>query len=157
MKIYQTVFNLQSRHKDMVGMATFKSRQTIVTIHEFCTSSHRALNLCEVLSKYVQRAVTPKEGKPELWFLGSTRCLMLLYIYMRFHENISNVFQLTEQTWYMLEMAMLNVQSAITPKVGTRVTVHVFYTSSHVAFDLCEVLWKYHELYQSYSADKSTW
>ena len=31
-----------------------KSRQTRLMVHEFCTSSHEALNLCEVSSKYLK-------------------------------------------------------------------------------------------------------
>ena len=40
---------------------------------------------------------------------------MVLYIYEKFDNNISNSFQLTDE--YMVEMAMLNVQRAIIPKV----------------------------------------
>ena len=43
---------------------------------------------------------------------------MMLYIYVRFHENISNGFQLRSGHEYMVEKAMFNVQRAITPKVG---------------------------------------
>ena len=39
---------------------------------------------------------------------------MVLYIWVRFHENISNGFQHTE----MVEMAVFNVQRAITPRGG---------------------------------------
>ena len=35
-----------------------KSRQTRVTVHKFCTSSHRALNLCEHYSKHLKRFLT---------------------------------------------------------------------------------------------------
>ena len=45
----------------------------------------------------VQRAVSPKVGKPELWFLCSARRLLVLYVCVRLHEIISNGFQLTEQ------------------------------------------------------------
>ena len=50
MKISQAVFNLQSRHKYMVEMDMFK----------------------------VQRAITPKVGKPELWFISSAVYLIKL-------------------------------------------------------------------------------
>ena len=50
MKISQTVFNLQSRHKYMVERAMFN----------------------------VQKAITPKVGKQELWFISSAYCLMEL-------------------------------------------------------------------------------
>ena len=41
----------------------------------------------------VQRAITPKVGKPQLWFLCSACCLMVVNIHVNFHENISNGFQ----------------------------------------------------------------
>ena len=34
----------------------------------------------------------------KLWFLWSERCLMMLYICLKFHENILNGFQAIEQT-----------------------------------------------------------
>ena len=69
-KISGTVFNLQSGHEYMVEMAMFN----------------------------VQRAIIPKVGKPELGFMCSARRLILFYICVLFHENISNGFQLTERT-----------------------------------------------------------
>ena len=55
-KIFRTIFNLQSGHEYMVEMAMFndqrgknsKIRQTRVTVHVFGTSFHSALHLCEV-------------------------------------------------------------------------------------------------------------
>ena len=47
-----------------------------------------------------QRAITPKIRNPELRFLRSARCLMLLYNCVKFHENISNGFWVTERTWF---------------------------------------------------------
>ena len=38
----------------------------------------------------VQRAITPKVGQPELWFMCSAHCLMVFYICVKFHENISH-------------------------------------------------------------------
>ena len=46
----------------------------------------------------VQRAVTPKEGNPELWFMCSANRLMVLYIYVKFHETISDSVDMS--TWY---------------------------------------------------------
>ena len=69
---------------------------------------------------------------------------MALYIYMRFHKNISNGFQLSERT--RVYSGNGYVQRAITPKSRQpRVTVHVFCTSSHGALHLCDVSWKYHK------------
>ena len=48
MKISGTIFNLQSKHKYIIKMAMFN----------------------------IQRAITPKEGKPELLFMSSACCLM---------------------------------------------------------------------------------
>ena len=62
----------------------------------------------------VQRAITPKAGNPELCFMSSA----LLYIHVKFHENISNCFQLTEQNGYMVEMAIFYVQRETTPTAG---------------------------------------
>ena len=57
---------------------------------------------------------------------------MVFYICMRFHEISQTVFNLQSGHEYMVEMAIFNVQRAITPKVGqTRVMVHVFCTSSY--------------------------
>ena len=47
-----------------------------------------------------QRAITPKIHNPELQFLCSARRLMLLYICVKFHENISSGFWVTERTWF---------------------------------------------------------
>ena len=45
----------------------------------------------------VQRAITPKECNPELRFLRSAHCLILHNISVKFHENISNGFYVTER------------------------------------------------------------
>ena len=54
--------------------------------------------MTEITVYNVQRAVKPKVGKPELWFLCSACRIMMLYICVQFHENIANGFQVTEQT-----------------------------------------------------------
>ena len=43
----------------------------------------------------VQRAVDPKAGISELWFLYFANCIMVIYICIKFQENISNSFQVT--------------------------------------------------------------
>ena len=45
----------------------------------------------------VQRAITPKVCNPELRFLRCARFLMVLKIYVKFHENILNDFEGTER------------------------------------------------------------
>ena len=59
-----------------------------------------------------QRAITPKVGKPELKLMCSARRLMVFNICVKFHENMSRDFKLTEQT------KTVNTQRATTPKVG---------------------------------------
>ena len=46
----------------------------------------------------VQRTITPKVGKPELWFMFSTHHLIVLYICMKFSENISDSIRVIERT-----------------------------------------------------------
>ena len=42
------------------------------------------------------RAITPKEGKPELWFMCSACRLMVFNICVKFHENMSSRFKVME-------------------------------------------------------------
>ena len=44
------------------------------------------------------RAITPKVGKPELWFMCSARCHMVLNVCVKFHENMSSGFKVMERT-----------------------------------------------------------
>ena len=46
----------------------------------------------------VQRVITPKAGISELQYLCCANCIMMIYICLRFQENISNSFQVTEWT-----------------------------------------------------------
>ena len=46
----------------------------------------------------VQRAITQKLSNPELRFLRSANCLIMLNICVKFHENILNGFEVTERT-----------------------------------------------------------
>ena len=46
----------------------------------------------------VQRAITPKVGNSELQFMSSARCLIMLYICVKFHKNITNGIRVMEQT-----------------------------------------------------------
>ena len=69
-QISQTVLMLQSGHKYVVEMSIFS----------------------------VQRAITPEVCNPELLFLCSALLLMVLNVCVKFHENILNGFEVTEQT-----------------------------------------------------------
>ena len=46
----------------------------------------------------LQREITPKMYRQELQFLCCAYCLMILYISMKFHENIFKCFQVIELT-----------------------------------------------------------
>ena len=46
----------------------------------------------------VQKAETPKAGKSELRFLCFASFIMVIHICIKFQENISNSFQVTEWT-----------------------------------------------------------
>ena len=69
-EISQTVFKLQSRHilqKSLFSMfkgPNSKIRSSRSTICVFCTWSHDALHLCEVLSKYLKCFPTHHENMP---------------------------------------------------------------------------------------------
>ena len=129
-----SVFKLQSGHKYITEITIFKVQRAIIQnsrltslVLEFCTSSHDALHFIKISGRafnlqsgqeyivemailniyYVQRALTPKVGKPELLFLGSACCLMVLYI---FYNNISKVFNLQSRHEYITEMAMFKGQ-----------------------------------------------
>ena len=45
-----------------------------------------------------QGAITPKVGKPELWFLCSERRLMVFNFCVKFPENVSSGFKVMERT-----------------------------------------------------------
>ena len=53
----------------------------------------------------VQRAIIPKVGKPELWFMCSACHLTVLYICVKFPENISDGIRVMAQT-RMMEVLM---------------------------------------------------
>ena len=77
--------------------------QTRVMVLVFCPSYYDALHLYEISQKYLKRffryradtcvrAIINKVCKPELWFLCSAHPIIVLYICMKFLENISNDF-----------------------------------------------------------------
>ena len=47
-------------------------------------------------------AITPKAGKPELWFMCSARRLMVFNVCVNFHENISSGFKVLGRTRNLL-------------------------------------------------------
>ena len=57
-------------------------------------SEHKIIN--------IQRAITPKVGKPELRFMFSACRLMMLNVWVKFHENMSSGFKIMERTQKLL-------------------------------------------------------
>ena len=49
-----------------------------------------------------QRAITPKVGKSELWFLCSACRLMVFKVCVKFHENMSRGFKVMKRTRKLL-------------------------------------------------------
>ena len=68
------------------------------------------MKICQVVLKLwsghkivnTQRAITPKVGKPELRFMCSARCLMVLNFCVKFHENMFSSFKVMERTQKLL-------------------------------------------------------
>ena len=54
------------------------------------------------------KAVTPKAGNSELWFLCSTHHIMEIYICIKFQENISSSYQVTEQA-HILQKSLFSM------------------------------------------------
>ena len=81
----------------------------------------------------VQRAITPKVGKPELLFMCSASNLLMLYIYFKFHENME---------WTRVRSRNGYFQNLLHSKAGnsksrlTRVKFFVFCMLSHGALHL---------------------
>ena len=62
-----------------------------------------------IITDSVQRAVTPKAGKSELGFLSFANCIMVIYICIKFQENILNSFHVTVFVFCMLSYGALNL------------------------------------------------
>ena len=85
----------------------------------------------------IQRAITPKVGKPELRFLCSARRLFAINVCVKFHENMSSGFKVMERT-----QKYVNTQRAITPKVGKQELRFVCSARLLMVFIVCV---KFHE------------
>ena len=91
----------------------------------------------------VQRVVTPKAGDSELCVLCSAHHIMVIYICIKFQENILNSFQATEWT-HILQTSLVSSSKGHNSKSRlSRCTVCMFCTSSHDVLHLYEVLSKY--------------
>ena len=125
MKISQSVFNLESGH--VYGINGYVQSSKGISSKHWITrvmfmSSARCLmmlyiyvklrenirngmlwsrheNMIEMAMFNAQRAITPKLGRPELWFMCSVHSLMILYIAVKFRDNISNDIRVMERTW----------------------------------------------------------
>ena len=53
--------------------------------------------MVEMVMCNVQRTIIPKVGKPELRFMCSALCLMVLYICVKSRENITNAIRHMER------------------------------------------------------------
>ena len=84
-----------------------------------------------------QKAITPKVGKSELWFLCSAHRLMVFNVCVKFHENMSSGLIFMERT-----QKTVNTQRAITPKVGKPELQFMCSARSLMAFNVCV---KFHE------------
>ena len=81
-----------------------------------------------------QRAITPKVGKPELLFMCSALPLMVFNICVKFYENMSSCVKVMELT-----QKLLTHKGQYSNSRKTKVTVHVFFMSSHGVKRLCKV------------------
>ena len=68
-----------------------------VKFHENMSSSFKVMERTRKMVN-TQRAITPKLGKPELRFMCSASCLMVFYVCVKFHENMSRGFKVMERT-----------------------------------------------------------
>ena len=59
----------------------------------------------------IQRAITLKVGKPELWFMCSAHRLTVFNVCVKFHE-------IKRFKTYEADMKIVNTQRPITPKAG---------------------------------------
>ena len=129
MKISWTVWKLYSGHNFVTGTATYN----------------------------VQRGITLKVYIQKLWFLRSARCLMLINISMKFHEDILNGFQVTEQTRFCHWNCSLQSSKGHNSKtIYPRVMVLAICTSSNVDWYFYDVPWWYHERFSSNRAIERT-
>ena len=71
----------------------------------------------EAATYKVQKDVTQKVSIQELLFLCTARCLMLVNICMKFHEDNLNGFKLQSGHDFVLETATHKVQKGITKDI----------------------------------------
>ena len=99
-----------------------------------------------------------KSRQSELRFMCTARCLIMLYICVKFRKNTTNGIRVMEQTQVHGRndyVQCLKGNNSVSRQ--TRVTVYVFHTFSHGGLHWCEVSWKYLKWFQSYGADTKLW
>ena len=75
--------------------------------------------MTEIIIYNVQRVITPKVCKPELWFLCSACRLVVDNISVKFHDfYLKQVYRLQSRHKYLTEITIYNIQRAVTAKVG---------------------------------------
>ena len=91
---------------------------------------------------YARWAIINKVCKPDLSFLCSAHPIIMFYIFMKFHENISNDFKIQSGYESMVEMANFNIQRATTLKVGKQQLRFICSAHCLMVFNNCV---KFHE------------
>ena len=126
----------------------------------------------ETATYKIQRGITQKVHKQELWFLRSACRLMLVNICMKFHEGNFNGFWVTERTRPYRKIYYFQFQRATTPKIRNPelrflrsarrlmllyICIKFHENISKVALHLYKVSWKYLKRFLSYRADTILW
>ena len=107
-----------------------------VKFHENMSSGFKVMERTRKIVN-TQRAITPKVGKSELWFMCSARRLMVFNVCVKFHENMSSGFKDMERT-----RKIVNTQRAITQKVGKPELRFMCSARRLMVFNVCV---KFHE------------
>ena len=76
-------------------------------VFNVCVKFHKNMLSCFKVMEWnrkllTQRAITPKVGKPELWFMCFACRLMVFNLCVKFHENVSRGFKVMERTQKLL-------------------------------------------------------
>ena len=103
------------------------------------------LKICQAVLKLwsdtkivnTQRAITPKVGKSELWFMCFASLLIIFNVCVKFHENVSSGFKVMERT-----RKIVNTQRAITQKVDEPELRFMCSVRRLMVFNVCV---KFHE------------
>ena len=68
--------------------------------HENILSGIKVIKLTRFSCEKFRRAIIFVKMKVELWFLLSTHCLKVVYIWTKFHENILDGIKVIERTQF---------------------------------------------------------